>query len=33
MPWNLREEIVEQLAHIREWGGEFVVALPHFEVF
>ena len=33
MPWNLREEITEQLSHIRDWGGRFVVALPHFEVF
>ena len=28
MPWNLRDEIVEQLAHVREWGGRFVVPIP-----
>jgi hypothetical protein len=28
LPWNLREEIVEQLAHIREWGGRFVLPIP-----
>ena len=33
MPWNLREEITEQLGYIREWGGKFVVALPKLEVF
>lgn len=33
MPWNLRREITEQLQHIREWGGQFVVALPALEVF
>jgi SAM-dependent methyltransferase len=33
MPWNLREEITEQLAHIRDWGGRLVVALPRFEIF
>ena len=33
MPWNLREEISEQLASVREWGGRLVVALPHLEVF
>jgi hypothetical protein len=33
MPWNLRTEITAQLAHIREWGGRLVVALPHLEVF
>lgn len=29
LPWNLRDEIVSQLAYIREWGGQFVVAVPH----
>ena len=33
MPWNLRQEITEQLDYIREWGGNFVVALPKLEVF
>ena len=28
LPWNLREEIVGQLAYIREWGGRFVVPIP-----
>lgn len=31
MPWNLREEIAAQLGHVREWGAELVVALPHLE--
>jgi SAM-dependent methyltransferase len=33
MPWNLREEITEQLDYIRGWGGKFVVALPALEIF
>lgn len=33
LPWNLREEITAQLAHIREWGGQFVVPIPTLEVF
>jgi hypothetical protein len=33
MPWNLRNEITTQLSYIREWGGEFVVALPKLEIF
>ena len=33
LPWNLREEIVAQLNYVREWGGKFVVAVPHLEVF
>lgn len=28
LPWNLRAEVVEQLAYIREWGGQFVTAVP-----
>jgi len=33
LPWNLREEIAGQLAPIREWGGRFVTAIPHLQVF
>jgi SAM-dependent methyltransferase len=32
LPWNLRDEIVEQMAWIREWGGKFVVPIPKVEV-
>ena len=28
LPWNLRDEILEQMKHIREWGGKFVVPIP-----
>jgi SAM-dependent methyltransferase len=28
LPWNIREEIFEQMAHIRAWGGRFVVPIP-----
>jgi SAM-dependent methyltransferase len=28
LPWNLRLEVVEQLAYIRDWGGQFVTAVP-----
>ena len=27
-PWNLQEEIREQLRHIRDWGGRFAVHAP-----
>ncbi|MFK8053403.1 MAG: methyltransferase domain-containing protein [Woeseiaceae bacterium] len=33
LPWNLRDEISEQMAYIREWGGQFVVPIPTVEVF
>ena len=32
LPWNLRTEITEQLAYVRDWGGRLVVPLPHLEV-
>jgi len=32
LPWNLRDEIVVQLAYVREWGGKFVVPIPDVEV-
>jgi SAM-dependent methyltransferase len=28
LPWNLKDEIVEQLSYIREWGGQFVIPIP-----
>jgi SAM-dependent methyltransferase len=28
LPWNLRAEVTSQLAYIREWGGQFVTAVP-----
>lgn len=33
LPWNLQEEIAEQLAYIREWGGKFVTPIPEVRVF
>jgi len=33
LPWNIRSELVDQLRYIREWGGQFVVAVPQLEVF
>ena len=32
LPWNLQKEIVEQLAYIREWGGQFVIPIPAVQV-
>ncbi len=33
LPWNLRDEIATQLAHVREWGGRFVVPIPEIDVW
>ena len=32
LPWNLREEISEQLAYVRSWGGRLVIPIPALEV-
>lgn len=32
LPWNVKEEIITQLAHIRDWGGRFIVPIPSAEV-
>ena len=33
LPWNLKEEITEQLSYIREWGGQFAVPIPSVQSF
>ncbi len=33
LPWNLKEEIMEQMAFIGEWGGQFVVPIPEVKVY
>jgi hypothetical protein len=32
LPWNLKDEIMEQMAFIREWGGKFVILIPQLRV-
>lgn len=32
LPWNLKDEIVEQLSYAREWGARFVVPIPELEI-
>lgn len=32
LPWNLKEEVMKQMAHIRDWGGQFVVPIPELKV-
>ena len=32
LPWNLKAEIAQQLAYIREWGGRCVVPIPTTQV-
>jgi hypothetical protein len=32
LPWNIKEEIVAQMDYIREWGGRFIVPIPHVHI-
>ena len=32
LPWNLKNEIIGQMSHIRDWGGKFVVLIPEVQV-
>jgi len=32
LPWNLKEEIMQQLDYIRGWGGQFVTAIPGLKI-
>ena len=33
LPWNFKDEIMAQMAGIREWGGQFVVPIPEVKVY
>ena len=28
LPWNLKDEIMEQMKEIKDWGGKFVIPIP-----
>jgi hypothetical protein len=32
LPWNFKDEIMKQVAYIREWGGQFVVPIPEVRI-
>ena len=32
LPWNIKDEIMHQMRHIREWGGKFIVPIPTPEI-
>jgi hypothetical protein len=33
LPWNIKDEVMQQMAHIREWGGQFVTPIPEVRVY
>ena len=32
LPWNIKDEVMEQMAYVREWGCKFVTPIPRVEV-
>ena len=32
LPWNFRDEIMSQMAGIREWGGQFIIPIPSAKI-
>ena len=32
LPWNIQEEVIEQMSMVRSWGGQFVVPIPEVKV-
>ena len=32
LPWNLKDEVMSDMAHIRDWGGQFVLPIPTLTV-
>lgn len=33
LPWNIKDEIMNQMSFIKEWDGKFVTLIPNIEVF
>jgi hypothetical protein len=32
LPWNIRDEVIAQLAYARDWGARFAVAVPRLQL-
>jgi hypothetical protein len=32
LPWNLKDEIMQQMAYVRGWGARFVVPIPELQI-
>jgi hypothetical protein len=33
LPWNIKEEIMNQLSYISNWGGRFIVPIPKVSLY
>lgn len=32
LPWNIRDEVINQLDYVRSWGGKFIIPIPQVEL-
>ncbi len=32
LPWNIKDEIIEQMCFIRDWGGKFIIPIPEARI-
>jgi hypothetical protein len=33
LPWNLKDEIMHQMAYISDWNGKFVTLIPEVRIY
>jgi SAM-dependent methyltransferase len=33
LPWNIKDEIINQLAYVKAWGAKFIVPIPEVKVY
>ncbi len=32
LPWNIRDEVMQQMSFVKEWGGRFIVPIPEVKI-
>lgn len=32
LPWNIKDEVIQQMSYIREWGGRFIIPIPRVKI-
>ena len=32
LPWNIQDEVIEQVSYVREWGAKFITVIPEIRV-
>jgi len=33
LPWNLKDEIINQIKYVKNWGCKFVVPIPEVKIY